>query len=445
MRQLQVRGIRLDPDVVDVAVAALTCAIAIGTSLAVYQDPANTGLRPLDPVGVALLLAQTLPLAVRRRNPPRVLAITGVSITLYAVLGYGGGGGGLAVLLAFYTVAAHTPRRIAAPMAAATSVGLGITVLSFAANDRIAADTVLSNYIIFVTAWIFGDWIRVRREYTAELEARALMLEREQQEQANAAVAEERARIARELHDVVAHSVSVMVVQSAAARRVLDVDPAAAKEALASVEASGRSALTEMRRMLGVLRSESREEALEPQPGIGQLEQLVGQMGAAGLSVTLSVHGERRQLSRGVDLAVYRIVQEALTNTLKHAGMARAWVEIAYGDDDLDIEVRDDGRGAAAGLKSTGSGQGLIGMRERVGLYGGTLEVGPTMWGGWHVRARLPLDEPDRTARPAPPVRPDVAVAAGEPWASHHSELRRRASAAAQGRRKRGAGEGAES
>jgi signal transduction histidine kinase len=282
--------------------------------------------------------------------------------------------------------------------------------------------------VIYATAWILGDNIRVRRAYTAALEARAALLEREREEHARLAVAEERARIARELHDIVAHHVSVMVVQAGAARRVLAQQPNLATEALNDVEATGRQALAEMRRMLGVLRSDVEADALAPQPSLERLEALVEQVGEAGLPVDLVVEGARRPLPPGVDVNAYRIVQEALTNVLKHAGKAAAKVRVRYGPRDLELEITDDGRGAAAAVLSRmGAGQGVVGMRERAQLHGGELEAGPLMTGGFQVRARLQIDESDAVAKeraatipsmPSPPgstAAPTLSAAADPP------------------------------
>ena len=220
------------------------------------------------------------------------------------------------------------------------------------------------------------------------------MLEREQAEQARRAVVDERARIARELHDVVAHNVSVMVVQSGAARRTIERDPERAREVLTSVESTGRQALDEMRRLLGVLRTEDEATDLRaPQPSVSHLDALVAQVCDAGLPVKLVVEGEPRPLSSGVDMSAYRIVQEALTNSLKHAGPAHAHVRVCFGDNDLRLEVTDDGRGIIADDPATnGGGHGLVGMRERVALFGGRLEAGPRTGGGYIVTATLPLE-----------------------------------------------------
>jgi signal transduction histidine kinase len=221
------------------------------------------------------------------------------------------------------------------------------------------------------------------------LRERARQLERQREEKARTAVAEERGRIARELHDVVAHSVSVMVVQAQAGQRLL-ADPDLAGGAFRAIEASGREALVELRRLLGILRTGAEQPAIGPQPGLGSLGVLLEQVREAGLPVELRVEGEQVQLPPGVDLAAYRIVQEALTNTLKHAGSARAEIIVRYGPSAVELEVLDDGRGAPAA--TNGSGHGLIGMRERVALYGGRLEAEPRKAGGFAVRARLPLE-----------------------------------------------------
>jgi signal transduction histidine kinase len=377
----------------DGLIAVVLTSLALGVAA---LNNSRSGVRSLDVLAIVLLLGQTLPVAVRRRHPTRVLCITGLAILAYSAFNYPISSGSTGVLISTYNVAAHTPRRTAILGALYVAVGMGLTLINSAAQTGITSDVVIADYGIFGTAWIIGDWVRVRREYVTELEAKAAGREREREEQARLAIAEERSRIARELHDVVAHNVSVMVVQATAAKRVLEADPTAAHEALGSIETSGRIALTEMRRMLGVLRSEDRPEALEPQPGIGQIERLAAQVRDAGLDVDLEIQGWPRMLSRGADLTAYRIVQEALTNTLKHAGQARAWVTLTYGDHELQIDVRDNGRGALAGLKGSGAGQGLVGMHERALLYGGSLEVGPMMSGGWRVLASLPVEDSDQ-------------------------------------------------
>jgi signal transduction histidine kinase len=232
--------------------------------------------------------------------------------------------------------------------------------------------------------------VRDRQIQAETLAARAALLEREQELRANAAVAEERARIARELHDLVAHNVSVMVVQAGAERHALPEEQGSTREALASIEQAGRQALGEARRLLGMLRRNGDAEGLEPQPSLAQLDVLVEQMERAGLPVKLRIDGEPGPLPAGVELCAYRIVQEGLTNALRHAGPARAEVRLSYRPEAVDVEVRDDGRGAEV-ANGDGAGHGLIGMRERVALYGGRLDAGPRDGGGFEVHAHLPL------------------------------------------------------
>jgi signal transduction histidine kinase len=236
---------------------------------------------------------------------------------------------------------------------------------------------------------VVGFTLNRNRAQAAEAEARAARAEREREERARAAVAEDRARIARELHDVVGHSVSVMTVQAGAVRRLLKPEQEREREALLVVEQTGREALAEMRRMVGVLRHPEEAPALAPQPGLEQLERLVAQAREAGLPVELRVEGERRPLPPGIDLAAYRAVQEGLTNTRKHAEAERVEVVVRYGDDRVNVTVADDGSGRATGR---GRGHGLVGMRERIALYGGELDAGPRAEGGYELRVSLPLD-----------------------------------------------------
>jgi signal transduction histidine kinase len=253
----------------------------------------------------------------------------------------------------------------------------------------------------FVLSWVFGRFTRVRRAYYAELEDRAARLERERDAQSKVAVAAERARIARELHDVVAHNVSVMIVQADGAAYVLDASPEQAKEALAIIASTGRQALEEMRRLLGVLRSSDAAGEYVPQPGVDQLPELLEQVRGAGLPVAFAVEGDPRPLPRGVELTAYRIVQEALTNVRKHGGPdASAGVRLRFDPNELHILIEDDGRGASPeavrGGGQDGLGHGLIGMRERVGMIGGTLDAGPRPGGGFRIDVALPLRTPER-------------------------------------------------
>jgi signal transduction histidine kinase len=244
--------------------------------------------------------------------------------------------------------------------------------------------------LILTLAWFFGVALGTRTEQARELRLRVEAAERDRAIATERATNEERSRIARELHDVVAHSVSVMVVQASGVRRLLRDDQEREREALVSVEQIGRQALTEMRRMLGVMRTgEDQPAALSPQPGLMHLDRLIAQVEEAGLPVTLQIEGERPDLSPGVDLSAYRIVQEGLTNALKHAKGAHAEVVIRYIDGLVQLEIADDGVGSPNG---TPGGHGLVGMRERVAVYGGTLEAGPRDGGGFVLRAELPVE-----------------------------------------------------
>jgi signal transduction histidine kinase len=253
--------------------------------------------------------------------------------------------------------------------------------------------------VVFGGAWLLGRALRGRGLQAAELQQRAAQLEADQQAQARAAVAAERARIARELHDVIAHSVSVMVIQAGAAEQLLEDTPERARGPLEAVQDTGRQTIVELRRLLGILREDGQELSLAPQPGLAGLGLLVEEISQAGLPVQLRVEGQPGRLPPGVELAAYRIIQEALTNTLRHAGPAHAEVLVRYQDHAVELEVLDDGRGPGRHDGAGGtSGHGLVGMRERVALYGGTLEAGPratttgTAGTGYVVRARLPTE-----------------------------------------------------
>jgi len=243
--------------------------------------------------------------------------------------------------------------------------------------------------LLFLVAWVLGDRMRARRAYTAALEERARQLERERERDAEAATVAERTRIARELHDVVAHGVSVIVLHARAAKEVMGTDRAAAQRSLELIENTGRQALTELRTVLGALRTDDSErDERQPQPGLADLDRLVTEVREAGLSVELVTEGEPRPLPPGVAVSAYRIVQEALTNTVKHSTADKARVVVRYGDEQLLVHVTDDGPPRHA---TTGTGHGLVGMRERVSLFGGRLEVGPRGDGGFDVLAVLPV------------------------------------------------------
>ncbi|MDX3097246.1 sensor histidine kinase [Streptomyces sp. ME19-03-3] len=349
---------------------------------------------------VPLALALSVVVALRRRMPEKMLLLALLVGVLQVVLDVQVNPGDFAMLLIIYTVAANGARWASRLALVGGLFASPISTVRWPnESEGHWADTVATVFLAvpFVLAWVIGDSLRTRRAYYAELEERAARLQREREAQSKAAVAAERARIARELHDVVAHNVSVMVVQADGAAYVLDASPEQAKQALQTISTTGRQALTEMRRLLGVLRAgdDCGGEYL-PQPGVDQLTDLIEQVRGAGLPVAFEVEGETRPLASGVELTAYRIVQEALTNTRKHGGAeARAKVRLTFTDSDLGLLIEDDGRGAQQELYEgggeDGQGQGLIGMRERVGMVSGTLDAGPRPGGGFRISAVLPL------------------------------------------------------
>jgi signal transduction histidine kinase len=369
--------------------AALAAALLL--QLALHDTEGSAALN----IAGGLLL--TLPLAFRRQAPVAVIAIFCATAILNEALG-----GALftfpeagapdqdpplfaslaAGAVASYSVGVYADDRPAVAGLLLGVAGLWATVV---ASDQIEfANFIWSGGLIAATPWFAGRVSRSRRQRIASLEL-------EQEQRTQIALADERARIARELHDVVAHSVGVIVVQAQGARRMIHRDPARADEALATIEDTARSALGEMRRSLGVLRSEGEQAARAPQPGVGDIEGLLANARSSGLSVDFTVEGTARPLPQGVNLSAYRIVQEALTNTIKHAGRVRSRVTLRYGDDELVVEVKDDGPGPAADARE-GAGHGLVGMRERVAALAGELHAGAGAEGGFMVRASLPLD-----------------------------------------------------
>jgi signal transduction histidine kinase len=358
------------PIIVDWVLAGIAFATMLGTVT-----------RPDErPIAIPFAVLACLPLVRRRQNPVAVLAITtALTIVMVAIWG---AHSPLPAGLALYTVADKAERRTS--LSAGAIVLVLIVVASSNTSNPLGA---LARGIPFVIAWLAGDSIGTRRRYVAALEERAERLERERVAEAARAAAEEQARIARELHDVIAHNVSVMVVQAAAANDVFESRPARAREALRSIETTGRSALAELRRLLGVVRDS--DPTFTPQPGLARLEDLVAPVRAAGLEVVVTVDGTPRALPPSIDLSAYRVVQEALTNTLKHARATHVDVALHYRDDALGIEVRDDGSGSTDPDRH--DGRGLIGMRERVGIFGGSLVSGPGPDGGFAVSARFPI------------------------------------------------------
>ena len=335
-------------------------------------------------LSVLVVLIGTLPIGLRRRYPFPVLVVVGSAAIAHILLGFTNPFLlTFAVLVAVFSVANHSPWAVSVLAGAAAATLLPVSFLvDWRNHGHVELSDIPFNYALFGAAWVLGDNLRRHRDQ-ARL---AMRLQAAEEERSRRAVSDERARIARELHDVVAHTLSVIVLQAGAARRIALEQPERASRVLGAVETLGRDALGDMRRLVTILRTDQDHEH-EPQPSLQRLPELAERVRSAGLAVDVRTEGEARPLPPGVDLSAYRIVQEALTNTLRHAGAGRAEVVVRYGGVGVEVEVTDDGAGPAAG---GGTGHGLIGMRERVGMFGGELEVGGREGGGFRVRALLP-------------------------------------------------------
>ncbi|MFI6660794.1 sensor histidine kinase [Streptomyces sp. NPDC050523] len=389
--------LRRHPTGVDSFWAVFLFGISVVGAAAHRESRGTESLALIIPIAFLLCLV----IALRRLMPEKMLLLTiGLGVAQVA-LDVETTVADFAMLVIVYTVAA-TGARWASRAALGTGLCAALVAQLRWPNQHSSAlgnlAIVVFQTVPFALAWVLGDSIRTRRAYFAQLEERNARLEKEREAQAKVAVAAERARIARELHDVVAHNVSVMVVQADGAAYVLDAAPDQAKKALETISSTGRQALAEMRRLLGVLRTGEHKEAGEyvPQPDVEQIDELIEQCRTSGLPVDFKVEGTPRPLPSGVELTAYRIVQEALTNTRKHGGPnAGASVRLVYFDDGLGLLVEDDGKGAPHELYEEGGfdgqGHGLIGMRERVGMVGGTLDAGPRPGGGFRISALLPL------------------------------------------------------
>lgn len=362
--------LRRHPLLVDVGLVALLLLVSVGAAVRQHGGVS----------GITLGVAGALALLWRRQRPAEVVAaVTAIAVTAAAL-------GPLPLPfplgVALYTLASRPGGRGARPVGVA-SIAAMTTVLAVTGYSQFGD---MASRVVFLAAgWLLGDSIRSRRAYVLEIEEKAERLERERELQGRRAAAEEQARIARELHDIVAHSLSVIVVQAAAADDVFEVEPRRAREPIRAIELAARSALGDLRRVLGVLHGDTE---YAPQPGLGRLDALVEQVRATGLEIALEVEGAPRPLPAAVDLSAYRIVQEALTNTLKHARAAHATVRVRYGPE-LDLEIRDDGAGGES--NGANGGSGLIGMRERVAVLGGSVDTGPRPGGGYLVSARIPI------------------------------------------------------
>ncbi len=392
--------LRRHPKLVDGGLAALLLLMGGGL---IRQGVGTLGILPMIP----LLFGMVIPIVFRRAYPVGTFAVIIVVGAIQVLVARRPAGPDAAVLIGLYTLAVYRPRRISIYGLVICLVGALTAIARWhptGPNNKLSdlgfEAALLCGSVLL--AWALGDSIRWRRDYYQALEERATRLERELEALAQVAAAAERARIAREMHDVVAHNVSVMVVQADGAAYALDHSPAQAREAIGAISRTGRQALAEMRRLLGVLRAVQSPAELGPMPGIDDIDDLLEQTRASGIPVSYKIEGEPRPLPPGADLAAYRAIQESLTNVRKHGGpLASATVCLEYDDDELTIDVIDDGRGAAAGsdgaesawASGRGAGHGLAGMRERAELYGGTVLAGPHAGGGYQVTVRLPLTE----------------------------------------------------
>jgi signal transduction histidine kinase len=371
---------------------AIAVGLAVLSILTLLGGDAEAGQR--DPLSITLLLLESLPLVVRRRWPLAVLLVTGTATVGHVLLADASGvNEGLGSLVALFTVAERLDRRTSLLAAAALGLGIASTYVAHGALPEGLTD-LAATLLVLGLAWGFGDWARTRRLYAGVMEERTRLLEAEREERARRAIQDERDRIARELHDVVTHHVSVVVIQAGAGLRALDGRPDDTRSALKAIDRTARQALGDMRRMIGIVgdghgsTGDVGERA--PLPGLDRIGELLEEIRAAGLPVELSLVGDRRPLDAGVELSAYRIVQEALTNVLKHAAGARARVELRYEPAALEIDVRDEGGAGPRDVGDIHGGRGIIGMRERVAIFGGELEAGSTPT-GFRVVARLPV------------------------------------------------------
>lgn len=370
------------PPAIDVALVVIVAVVtSVGTGLL-------SATESISPLAYALLVATTLPLLVRRPAPRVALTAIVLLSFAYDLLDFPGGFYTVPIGIALFT-AVDDGFRWTAVAGSAVAVG-GFLIVGLATGRGHISD--LGNALWFggwlAASLVLGEVTRSRRAYVREVEQRALAAERGREEEARRRAGEERIRIARELHDILGHRISLINVQASAAVHLLDRDPEQARTALIAIKEASHEALGEVRATLGILRQLEEREPLAPSPGLAQLDAVIAETSAAGFDVQLDVRGERRGLPSGVDLAAYRIIQESLTNVVRHARASSARIAIAYRAGDIEIEVVDDG--IPARIDAGGSGSGLVGMRERAIALGGNFEAGPQPGGGFRVRATLP-------------------------------------------------------
>lgn len=368
-------------------------ALAIGLlALAVAFDLPHDR-RPLA-VAVVLTVFATVPVAARRRFPAAMLAGLGAATAAHILIEHSSVVGCAGVLIAVFSLANQRSRHLSLSLSAAV---LGLLTAAFAAVPPPAATAAQWQLVITAlataTAWAIGDNLRTRRAYLEAVKDRAARQAAERLEETRRAVAEERSCIARELHDVVAHHVSVMTLQAGAAAALLGDPEHPASQSVAVIEATGASALTELRRLLGVLRAPDDAAPFTPQPGLAAIDGLIQTASHAGVPTRMRFQRTRRPLPDGAEVSAYRIVQEALTNVFRHAGPSSADICVTFSDSALELEVTDTGCGPPQDHQRADPGHGLAGMRERVELFGGDLHAGPGLRGGYTIRARLPIAE----------------------------------------------------
>lgn len=386
-RDVGVRGL-----VFDGLLAGAVLALGLTGVYELDADIAPTFSREADAFHTLLTVLTAAPLALRRVYPAAAFFATLIPWMVDRTLDYPQSLTAFALFIMFYTIGSELPRRQAFLIGGTTTAVLLVwTSVGVAVLESVTRASLLTTMISTVTPLLFGREIHERRRRVEELRERAERAEQEREEEARRAVADERARIARDLHDVVAHQMTVMTLQAEGARRIAGSDPRVV-EALKTISEAGHGALAEMRRMVGLLRRPEDESDTEPLPTLANLDQLVEKVRAAGMPVDLEVTGEVRPLSEAKELSAYRIIQESLTNAARHGGPGvSATVTLDYGEDRLDVQVLDDGRGASPPMDNRG-GHGIVGMNERIAVIGGEFDAGPKAGGGYRVHATIPVE-----------------------------------------------------
>ncbi len=377
----------------DALIAAGLLTISLVGRLQIDAETAAIFSRQSDGLHVFLIVLMTVPLVLRRVYPTPVFFVILAAWVLDRTLDYPESPAAIAVAIVFYTIGAELHRKGSWRIGGISVILIvgwtGIGVLSL---ESVTAASLITTLVGTLTPLLLGREVHQRRRRVEQLRERAERAERDREERARRAVAEERARIARELHDVVAHQMTVMTLQAEGARRIADGADPRIVEALETISDAGHGALVEMRRTVGLLRAPEDESETEPLPRLSDLSQLVDKVRAAGVPVDLEIEGDVRPLAEGTELSAYRIVQESLTNAVRHGGPnVSARVTIEYGSDQLDVLILDDGRGPSAST-GDGSGHGIIGMRERIAVLGGEFSAGPSSGGGYQVHVIIPVE-----------------------------------------------------